>query len=186
MTDTRLLGLYEQRHESAIAETAKQYGSYCTAISMNILGNREDAEEIVNDAYLAAWNAIPPSRPPVFSSFIGRIVRNLSLNRYKASRTQKRGGQEIALLFSELENCIPDVGNVESQVEVNDLMREIDEFLSTIREEDMIFFMRRYFYNDSVPQIVKQFNASEGKVTMSLHRTRKKLKSHLEKRGVSL
>jgi len=107
MNDTEILDLYWARSESAISETAQQYGSYCASIAINILRNKEDAEECVNDAYLKAWNAIPPQRPTVLSSFLGRITRNLSFDKYKARKAQKRGGDETALLLSELEDCIP-------------------------------------------------------------------------------
>ena len=113
MTDTEILGLYMARSESAISETARQYGAYCTAIAMNILRNREDSEECVNDTYLNAWNAIPPQQPDVLSSFLGRITRNLSLDRYKSRKAAKRAGDETALLLSELEDCIPSGSSVD-------------------------------------------------------------------------
>ena len=94
MNDAAIIDLYWARSESAVSETAKRYGAYCAAIAMNILQNREDAEECVNDAYLKAWNSIPPQRPAALASFLGRITRNLSLDRYKARKAQKRIGDE--------------------------------------------------------------------------------------------
>jgi RNA polymerase sigma-70 factor (ECF subfamily) len=184
LDDTQIVELYLSRSENAIAETEKQYGSYCSAIAMNILKNRQDSEECVNDAFLKVWQSIPPARPTKFSAFLGKIVRNLSLDKYEAKNAAKRGGNEVPILLSELEGCIPSENKVENQVEDNELIRMIEEFLSTLRKEDKIFFIRRYWYSNTVPEIVKKFNVSEGKITMSLHRTRKKLKNYLEKRGV--
>jgi RNA polymerase sigma-70 factor (ECF subfamily) len=184
MTDHDIVELYLRRSENAIGETAKRYGSYCTKIAMNVLHNREDAEEVVNDTFLNAWNSIPPERPAVFSTFIGRIARNLSLNRYKAAKTQKRGGGDTPVLLSELAGCVPCARTVEDEADAAILGKNIDVFLSQIREEDMIYFVRRYWYGDSVNAIKERFSVSESKVKTSLHRTRTKLKEHLEKEGV--
>jgi RNA polymerase sigma-70 factor (ECF subfamily) len=184
VTEVELLGLYESRDESAIGETERQYGSYCRSIAVNILQNREDAEEVVSDAFLAAWNAIPPQRPEVFSAFLGRIVRNLSLNRCKSSQTLKRGGGESPLLLSELEGCIPAPQNVEQTAEARDLTRIIEDYLDTIAESDSTFFIRRYWHGDSVNQIAKRCGVGVSRINTSLHRTRKKLKAYLSERGV--
>ena len=114
MDDTMIIDLYWERSESAINETALKYGNYCTKIAMNILQSREDSEECVNDTYLKTWDAIPPQRPAKLSAFLGRITRNLSFNKYKARSTQKRGGTDIELLLSELEDCIPSSSSVEA------------------------------------------------------------------------
>lgn len=186
MNDTEILNLYWARSESAISETARQYGSYCTAIAMNILRNNEDAEECVNDTYLKAWNAIPPQRPSILSSFLGRIARNISFDKYKARKAQKRSGDETALLLSELEDCIPDTHTVEDEFEANILEEAIENFLSTIQPNDRILFVRRYWYADSIAEISKRFDMSESKVKTSLFRTRNKLKQYLEKEGMTI
>jgi RNA polymerase sigma-70 factor (ECF subfamily) len=184
LSDSELLDLYEKRSESAIEETAKQYGAYCRAISMNILHNKEDAEECVNDAYLNAWNAIPPQRPVPFSTFLGRITRNLSLDRYRTQNAKKRGG-ETALLLSEIEGCIPSAQNVQNEVESKDLAKIVKDCLYTLREEDKVFFIRRYYHFDSVKEIAERFSVGVSKVNTSLHRTRNKLKDYLQKRGIT-
>jgi RNA polymerase sigma-70 factor (ECF subfamily) len=183
MNDAQILDLYERRDESAIGETQERYGAYCRAIAMNILDNREDSEEVVSDTYLRVWNAIPPERPAVFSTYIGRIVRNLSLNRLKANRAAKRGGQSGAaeLLFSELEACIPAARTVESEVDSRALGEAIDSFLATLKKDDRAYFLCRYWYSRPVSLIARQFGVSEGKVSMSLSRARKKLKVYLER-----
>ena len=184
MTDAEIIELYFERSEAAIEETAKRYGAYCSAIAMNILHNREDGEECVNDTFLKAWNAIPPQRPVKLSSFLGRITRNLSLNKYESRNTQKRIGNETALLLSELEEMLPIAQNVEEQAETNELAQEIDKFLLTIERQDAAFMVRRYWYGDSVTQIAKRFDAGESRVKTNLFRTRKKLKNYLESRGI--
>jgi RNA polymerase sigma-70 factor (ECF subfamily) len=186
LTDLEIIELYLNRSESAISETQKQYGSYCLAIAMNILHNKEDADECVNDTYMRVWNTIPPERPKTFSTFIGRIARNLSLDRYKAQNVQKRGGGETPLLLSELESCIPSAQSVEEAVDGNILEEAINSFLLSIKKEDRVFFVNRYWYGETIAEIAKQFNAKEGKVIMNLLRTRSKLKIYLEKRGITV
>ncbi|MCL1867083.1 MAG: sigma-70 family RNA polymerase sigma factor [Oscillospiraceae bacterium] len=184
LTDNQILDLYESRSESAISETAKRYGKYCVSIAANILRSREDADECVNDTYLHAWNAIPPNKPTVFSAFLGRITRNLALDRYKSNTAKKRGGDETALLLGELDECIPAPQNVEKQVESADLTEIVKDCLAGLKKEERIFFTLRYWYGDSAADIAEMFGVSAGKVGMSLNRTRSKLRTYLEERGV--
>jgi len=184
MTDNEILDLYEARSESAISETAKQYGTYCTAIAIRILQNDEDSKEVVNDTYLKAWNAIPPQRPPALSSFLGRITKNLSLDRYRAKKSQKRSGDDMAVLLSEVEDFVRSGYNLENEVDSIVLSDLIQKFLYSIEKNDRLFFMRRYWHNDSIIAISERYGMSESKVKSSLFRTRNKLKAHLEKEGV--
>jgi len=187
LDDKQIIELYLQRCENAINETSLRYNSYCTAIAMNILHNQEDSAECVNDAFLQVWNSIPPQHPTSLSTFIGKITRNLALNKYKAQNAKKRGGNNKAeVLSSELEECVADIHSVEDIVDNNELAAAVDEFLSTLKEINMIFFIRRYWHGDCIEKIASSFSVSEGKVLMSLFRTRKKLKTFLEKRGISL
>ena len=186
MDDEMILDLYWARSESAVSETANKYGNYCFSISDNILQNNEDAEECVNDTYLKTWNAIPPRRPSNFRAFLGKIIRNLSLNRYKERKTEKRGGGETALLFSELEDCVPSNNYVETEYEANQTVEEINSFLTSMDNESRIVFVRRYWYADSVRTIAESFQMSESKVMSMLFRIRKRLKAYLEKEGVIL
>ena len=156
------------------------------AIAMNILRNEEDSEECVNDTYLKAWNAIPPQCPAIFSSFLGRITRNLSLDKYKARKTQKRGGDETALLLSELEDCVAAVQTIEDEFDAKLLEEAIETFLSAIPLDDRLLFVRRYWYADSIAGIAERFSISESKVKTTLFRTRNKLKNHLKKEGISI
>jgi RNA polymerase sigma-70 factor (ECF subfamily) len=183
LTDKEIIAMYESRSETAIQETSKQYGSYCSTIAMNILRNREDVDECVNDVYMKLWESIPPERPNPFSTYIGRITRNLSIKKAKMKSAGKRGGGEVTLLLSELEQCTPSTLNVESEVDGNDLSRMINSFLSTVNKEDMTYFLCRYWYGDTIPQIAKKWSVGQSKVKMSLSRNRKKLKIYLEERG---
>ena len=86
MDDGQIIDLYWERSETAISETANKYSKYCHTIAFNILHNNEDSEEYVNDTYLRAWGAMPPKRPNRLSTFLGKITRNLSLNKYEKYR----------------------------------------------------------------------------------------------------
>jgi len=186
LDDNMILDLYWARSESAISETAQKYGGYCTKIAMNILQNSEDTEECVNDTYLKTWNAIPPQRPTIFSSFLGKIIRNLSLNKYKEQRAKKRGGYEVVLLLDELEDCVPSGNRVEYEYEAGVIAQTIDRFLHSIDAESRIVFVRRYWYVDSIRSIAARFQMSESKVKSMLFRTRSKLRIYLEKEGIAI
>ena len=186
MDDDRILDLYWARAESAIDETAKKYGRYCFAIANNIVQNSEDAEECVNDAYLKTWDAVPPQRPAIFRAFLGKIARNVSLNKYKAQKATKRGGDEIALIYDELEDCISSGNPVEAEYESNLVIAAINSFLLSLENESRIVFVRRYWYADSIGAIAARFLMSESKVKSMLFRTRNTLKKYLENEGVIL
>jgi RNA polymerase sigma-70 factor (ECF subfamily) len=176
MQDGQIVELYFARKEEAIAATSAKYNSYCMQIAMNILHNREDSEECVNDTYLAAWNSIPPQRPEKLAAYLGRLTRNLSLNRYKSMNAARRGGGELALSLNELDECIAD-NSAEQNAE--DTGRLISEFLYTQHKETRQVFVRRYFYNDSLADIADRFGMSDSKVKSMLHRTRLALKAYL-------
>jgi len=185
LDDNLILDLYTDRCESAISETAQKYGSYCLKIAANILGDSQDAEECVNDTYMKAWDSIPPKRPPAFGAFLGKITRNLSLNRFKAKNTQKRGGG-FSIVYDELEECLPSRESVESEFDMKETGLLISNFLKLCEKESRTVFVRRYWYGDSVKEIARRFGMSESKVKSSLFRTRNKLKLFLESEGVDL
>lgn len=186
MEDSKIIDLYFNRSETAITETSLKYGNYLGCISRNILYNNEDAAECVNDTYLHAWNAIPPSRPSAFRIWLGTITRNLSFDRYKKQRAQKRGRNEAELLLSELSECIPAPANIEKAMEDQEIAQLISGFLQKQSQENRIIFLRRYWYGDSILQISRRFSISESKVKSSLFRTRNLLRRYLEKEGVNL
>lgn len=186
MEDSQIIELYFRRSEDAIAQTAAKYGSYCHTIAYNILQNTEDSEECVNDTYYRAWDAIPPSRPGHFSAFLGRITRNLSLDRYRLRTAEKRGGGEITLALEELRDCVADPRGLDSRMDEKCLTRLLDQFLASLPREQRKLFMRRYWYFSPVKQIAADFGVTESKVKMSLYRSRTQLKRLLEKEGIPL
>ncbi len=186
MEDNRIIDLYWARREEAILETDRKYGSYCRSISLHILKNREDSEECVNDTWLRAWDTMPPKRPDFLAAFLGKITRNLSISRYRMNHARKRGSGEMDLLLMELEECLPSPGSVEEEIESRETAKAIDRFLYDMEEESRNFFIRRYFYVDSVKEIAERFGVSESKVKSQLFRIRNRLKSHLEKEGIVL
>lgn len=186
MEDSAIIDLYWSRDEQAVAETARKYGSYCRAIAQNILKNRDDSDECVNDTYMRAWNAIPPQRPVILSVFLGTITRNLALNRYREYRAGKRGGGQMPLALEELEYCLAQRDTAESYMEATELGRIIDSFLRQLPEGERMIFLRRYWYVDSLRDIARRYHISEGTVKSKLFRTRQKLIKHLEKEGVTV
>ena len=184
MDDRKIIALFFDRDEAALAQTQKKYASYCYSIAYRVLGNREDAEECVNDTYLAAWNSIPPQAPRNLSTFLGKITRNLSLKRVRKQTAQKRGGGAGILTLEELSECIPDHQTPQHELEQKELANLLDAFLRALDVEERNVFLRRYWYFDSINDIAKRFSFSESKVKMMLKRTRDKLKDHLLKEGV--
>ncbi len=180
MEDQQILELYRLRSEDAIRETAAKYGAYCRAVAMNILQNPQDAEECVNETFLNAWNAIPPEQPSVLCAFLGKITRNLSLNRLKRSRAQKRGGGTMDLLFEELEECLPAEADVQAELDKAALTAAINAFLWGLEEQQRMMFVRRYWYADSIREIALRFGMSESKVKSLLFRIRGRLRVHLD------
>lgn len=184
MDDEKIVELYWSRSESAISETAAKYGNYCYSIAYNILINNEDAEESVSDTYLAAWEAMPPRRPSILASFLGKITRNLSIDRWRSRNRYKRGGGEIILALEELEDCAGDRETVEKAYERKQLALVFNRFLEELPETERRIFLCRYWYMDSICDIANYFSFSNSKVTSMLHRSRGKLRAVLKKEGL--
>ncbi|MBR6006705.1 MAG: RNA polymerase sigma factor [Clostridia bacterium] len=182
MDDRELIELYFARDESAIKLTADRYGKYCFAIANNILASSEDAEEVVNETYLRAWNAIPPQKPAVFRLFLARITRNLSLNRYEKRNAKKRGG-EAELALEELSECTAGSVSVDGELMKHELEKAVNVFLDGLPERERSIFLRRYFRFESNAEIAERFGISVNNLAVALSRTRKKLRKHLEKEG---
>ena len=183
MEDEAIIQLYWDRDEAAIPATAEKYGARCAAVAQNILGSAQDAEECVNDAYLHIWNAIPPHRPASLSVFLLKLVRNLSLNRYKGSRARKRGGGELPAVLDELREIVPGDESVEEQINRQELIRAINGFLAAPPPDKRDLFLRRYWYADSVSAIARRCGRREGAVSMALSRLRRDLQRYLTERG---
>ena len=184
MEDEAIIALYWRRSEEAITETSKKYRHFCHGIAYNILKNEEDAEECLNDTWLGAWNAIPPKRPSVFSAFLGKITRNLSLDRYRSYHAEKRRGTRTAEVLDELEECIPCCDNTADWIEETHITASVEKFLHGCTPEKRIIFIRRYWYMDSVKEISQDLGMSENTITSILFRMRGKFKIALEKEGV--
>ena len=180
MQDHEIVVLYWERNETAIAETEKKYGGYCYVIAYNVLYSHEDAEECVNDTYLAIWNVIPPKRPEPLAPFVYRTGRNIALNRLRANTALKRSAYEVSL--DELSGCIagPDLWET---VDARELGRQINTFLSTVSRENRVIFLRRYWFGDSVKDIAADLQLSENTVSVRLNRLRDKLRSYLSQEG---
>jgi len=186
MEDAAIIGLYWARDEQAIPATEEKYGNYCTAIARNIVGNAQDAEECVNDTYLQAWNAMPPHRPRFLNVFLGKIVRNRSLNRYRDNTADKRGGGALPAVLEELSEVVSGREDVSQTLEYAVLVEAIDTFLDGLSPEKRSMFVRRYWYTDSISEIAARYGMKAGAVSMTLSRLRAKLRSDLLERGMEL
>lgn len=184
MEDDKIIELYFSRDERAIRETENKYGQYCYRIAYNILTSAEDSEEVVNDTYVSAWEAIPPHRPNIFSAFLAKITRRLSMKRLRFNTAAKRGGDSVDVALDELSQCIPAHGSVAEDVEAKEVGEMIDRFLQKLRTDDRRIFVCRYFYLENVDDIIRAFGYSRSKVYRSLDRTREKLRQYLIKEGV--
>ena len=186
MNDKQIVDLYWARSEDAISETSKRYGRYCHYIARNILHNDEDSEECVNDTYLKAWEAIPPHRPEKLSAFLGKIVRNLALNRYKRYTAEKRGNGQVPVALDELQDCIPASGSVAETIDDFLLVDIFNRFLAGLPAEKRKIFVRRYWYLSPIKEIAKDYSISESNVKVTLLRIRNDLRQILEKEGITL
>lgn len=186
MDDNGIIRLYWERNDRAISITSEKYGSYCKSIARNILNNEEDAEECVNDTYLNAWNSMPEHWPEQLATFLGKITRNLSFNKYKHNHAEKRGGGEITLVLDELEDCVSDNENVGQSIDRQELAKAISSFVRGLSTRKRNIFIRRYWYADPVSKIAADYGMTQGSVSKALERTRKQLKSYLTERGFEL
>ena len=183
MTDEMIVELYWQRDERAIQETEMAYGGYIRYVAYAILHDESDADEITNDTYLKAWNSIPPQRPQPLKAFLGRIARQLSLNRAEYNTAEKRGGSQYPLALDELLECIADKDTAPDAVDLIALRDALNAFLRTLPSDARRMFIRRYWYMDSIADIAWTFAASESRVKSTLARARAKLRKTLEKEG---
>ena len=186
MEDSEIIGLYWRRSEEAVEATAEKFGGYCTAIANRVLNDPEDARECVNDTWFSAWNSIPPQKPERLSVYLGRITRNLSLNRAKARAAEKRGGGKRELALSELEECVPDPRGVEEAVEERELTAALNRFLRAQSLPRRNIFIRRYWYLVPIRELAGESGMSESAMTSLLFRMRGQLKRFLEQEGIQI
>ena len=186
MKDTEIIDLYWKRDESAIAATAESYGNYCYSIAYHILQCQEDAKECVNDTYWKAWLSIPPQRPNRLATYLGKITRNLSLDRLKRLNAQKRGKGQTELALKELESCIPAADGLDQIVDEIVLTGAINQFLREQPRAERNIFVGRYWHLYSIADLAQAYGMRESKVASLLFRMRSKLKNYLEKEGISV
>ena len=185
MEDAKIVELYWERSEDAISESREKYGGYCYTIAYNILYSDPDAEECVNDTYMNAWENIPPSKPVRLGAFLGKITRNIALNRYVHNRAQKRcGGTEV--IFDEVEGILTDGTDGDEMTDAIALKDAINGFLGTLRKKERVIFVQRYWYMRTVAGIAAEFGMGESSVKVILHRTREKFRSYLQERGINI
>ena len=182
MEDSAIISLFFERSEQAIDELNRKYGAAVKKTAANILDDRLDVEECVNDTYLRVWNNIPPHAPSPLAGYVCKIARNLAVNRYHANRAEKRSGS-YALVLDEMEECIPSGVSVETEYDAKELSAAINRFLSTLDKEDRFLFVRRYWYADSVTELAVLTNRSANRISVRLFRLREKLRITLMKEG---
>ena len=184
MTDRQIIDLFCARDETAIAEAEKKYGDHCRAAAMRVLGNVCDAEECVNDTWLAAWNTIPAEKPEHLGAFLSRLTRNIASKRLRDSKAEKRGGGEVPLVFEELEECLPSSDGALEPLLAKELAAAVNRFYKQLSSRDRDMFIARYFSARSFSEIAAAFHVTEAHVRMILSRTRKKLTLYLKKEGL--
>lgn len=183
MEDEKIIEMFFERSEQSIRELDIKYGKVCRKLSYNIVNSRQDAEECVNDAYLGAWNAIPPVKPDPLLTYICKIVRNISLKIYYKKEAAKRNST-YTIVMEEIEACIAGPDTVEAEIEAKELARIIESFLDTLTAENRVIFIRRYWFSDSCKDIAGFVGLSEKNISVRLTRIRQKMKSYLAEREV--
>lgn len=185
MEDSRIIELFWERAEDAISETDRKYGKYCYAIAYNILHSDPDSEECVNDTYLRAWETMPPQKPNALSAYLGRITRNLALNRLSYKTREKRAEGYVAVL-DEVSEMLPDASTMPEGADDVALREAINSFLRSLDANTRIIFVRRYWYNSAIAEISTDYSIPVGTVKSTLSRTRKRFRDHLEKEGICI
>ena len=178
LTDAEIIDLYFSRDEAALEHTAKNYGAYCTSVAMNILNDPSDAEECVNDTYLRAWHSIPPQRPAILRLFLGKITRNLAIDKYRANKSRHR---ELEVALEEIAEFLP-----AKEEDDGNLTVLLSEFLSTLPAEERDLFVLRYYHGHSVARLAKAFRMRPNSLSARLYRTREKLRAYLTERRYPL
>ena len=184
MEEHELLELYRTRDERAIGETDRRYGACCRAVAFRITGSREDAEECVSDALLRAWDSIPPAMPENLEAFLGKLTRNAAIDRKRYNEAAKRGGGACAEVWNEMEGCLSGRNDPAERMEQRELTACIEAFLLTLPAETRRVFLRRYWHFQTIGEIAGAMGFTETKTRSMLHRSRKKLRAYLKKRGV--
>lgn len=186
MSDKDIVARFWERDQTALPLSAEKYGRYVYAIAFAILRDDEDAKESENDTYLAAWNSIPPHRPSDLRSYLGKLARRLSLDKWRERTAAKRGGGQVPLCLHEMSECLPDRRGIDDDLESSTVTAVLNSFLRGLSDEERNVFLRRYWYFDDVKAIAERFGYSPSKIKSMLFRTRKKLRARLEQEDIFL
>lgn len=182
MDDTAIIRLYWDRDQSAIPATDEKYGTFCHRIAASVLDSREDAEECVNDTYHRTWMTIPPQRPESLRAYLGRIIRNLAIDRYRRENAQKRF-RKLDVSLTELEDCLPADNDPEQSAELEELTAAVNRYLGTLPRQKRIIFLRRYWFQQSVEDIARDYGRSVSGIYAILTTVRRGLRDALTKEG---
>jgi len=183
MEDERIIALFESRSTDAVDEASRQYGTYCRTVAYNILLSEEDSEECLNDALLRTWNSIPPEHPASLKAYLGRITRNLAIDRFRRKNAEKRSSDTVSLPIDELADLVPSGLNIESDIDAAELKEKLNGFIGSLECEKRIIFVQRYWYMLSVEELARKHHMSKSKIKMQLLRTRSLLREYLTKEG---
>ena len=183
MEDSRITELFWERKEVAITEAQEKYSAYCLSVAMRILGNGQDSEEVVNDAFLAAWNSIPPQRPENLSTYLAKLTRRIAVDRLRLRKAKKRGRGETELALEELEEILPAQGDPAAEAEARELEVSVQRFIASLPDSDRDLFLARYWHLHSIEELAKALNIRKGTVKTRLFRLREKLKDRLREEG---
>ncbi len=185
MDDKEIIALYLNRDEKALEHTAEKYDSYCYTIAHQILGSEEDAKECVNDVLLAAWETIPPNRPEKLSLYLGKITKNISVNKLRTINAKKRGADYVRVCIDELSEIVPSENDPTILLESEELAQAIERGLRSVSATNRRIFISRYYYLESIGEIASRLCMNENQVKLRLHRTRAKLRKMLRKEGLT-
>lgn len=184
MDDKQIICLFFERSEQAITELSQKYGDLCMKIARSILNDPQDAEECVNDAWLGAWNSIPPQSPDPLRAYVCRIARNCALKRLRANSALKRGSR-FQVSLSELEDCIPD-NSLDEQLSAGELSAQINAFLAGLSRDDRVMFVKRYWFAETIAEIADGFGITESNASVRLSRIRGRLRKYLKSKEVCI
>lgn len=186
MDDRHIVELFLERSEEAILQTDIKYGRYCHRVAFNVLGNNEDSEECVNDAYMRVWNSIPPNEPDSLSAYVGKVTRNIALDKLRQKNSDKRGNGEVPVLLDELAECLSGADEYERRMDSEEIVNALNSFLEGLSATERGVFMRRYWMAEPIADVAERYDISVSKTTTMLFRLRGRLKKHFMKEGISL
>lgn len=180
MEDAEILRLLEARDERGLKALRRKYAQRCKSVALQYV-NPEDADEVLNDVLLGAWNAIPPQKPENLSGFLAAMTKNIAVSRYRQTHAAKRGAGEQTAPLDELAECVSGTQDVERHVEERQLADALNRFLAELPKEMRVVSVLRYTEQRPVAEIADMLCISESKVKSILYRARKRLRRFLEK-----